>query len=50
MLTNDCTRRASERNPLAFAPLPHDLRKDPRLTTHAVTVAAALLEYARGSG
>ena len=47
MLTDHCTRQASERNPLAFAPLPHALRKDPRLTTRAVTIAAALLEHAR---
>jgi len=47
MLTDHCTRRASERNPLAFAPLPHALRRDPRLTTRAVTIAAALLEHAR---
>jgi hypothetical protein len=40
MLTDHCTRRASERNPLAFAPLPHALRKDPRLTTRAITATA----------
>ena len=40
MLIDHCMRRASERNPLAFAPLPHALRKDPRLTPRAITTTA----------
>jgi len=35
MLTDHCMRRPSGRNPLAFAPLPHTLRKDHRLTPRA---------------
>ena len=35
MLTDHCTRRPPKQ-PLAFAPLPHALRKDPRLTPRAV--------------
>lgn len=34
-------------NPLPYAPLPHALRKDRRLTDKAILLAAALLEYAR---
>ena len=40
MLTDHCMRRASERNPLAFAPPPHTLRNDHRLTPRAITTTA----------
>src|SRR5687767_13494895 len=32
---------------LAFAAVPHELRRDPRLNPRAVVLAATLLEYAR---
>ena len=40
MLTDHCMRRASGRNPLAFAPLPHALRNDHRPTPRAITTTA----------
>ena len=40
MLTDHCMRRASGRNPLAFAPPPHALRNDHRPTPRAITTTA----------